>query len=90
ALLLLVSHAPGRLLPTIRSRCRHYALNAPDMQAFTQTLAQLAPTIAEPDHAALYAISHGSPGYAMTLHQANGIDWYLRWLAAMQPDARQE
>jgi DNA polymerase-3 subunit delta' len=28
ALLLLVSHAPGRLLPTIRSRCRQLALRA--------------------------------------------------------------
>jgi DNA polymerase III subunit delta' len=28
ALFLLVSHAPGRLLPTIRSRCRHLALRA--------------------------------------------------------------
>ncbi|MGB9368216.1 MAG: DNA polymerase III subunit delta', partial [Xanthobacteraceae bacterium] len=27
-LLLVVSHAPGRLLPTIRSRCRHLALRA--------------------------------------------------------------
>jgi DNA polymerase-3 subunit delta' len=28
ALFLLVSHAPGRLLPTIRSRCRHLALRS--------------------------------------------------------------
>jgi DNA polymerase III subunit delta' len=28
SLLLVVSHAPGRLLPTIRSRCRHLALRA--------------------------------------------------------------
>jgi len=26
ALLLLVSHSPGRLLPTIRSRCRRFPL----------------------------------------------------------------
>jgi len=30
--LLLVSHAPGRLLPTIRSRCRQLAFRAPDAE----------------------------------------------------------
>jgi DNA polymerase-3 subunit delta' len=29
--ILLVSHSPGRLLPTIRSRCRRLAVPAPDM-----------------------------------------------------------
>lgn len=90
ALLLLVSHEPGRLLPTIRSRCRHYALRAPDAAAFAATLQQLAPNIPHDTHAALYALSYGSPGYAMTLHQVAGIDWYLRWLAAMQPNATHE
>ncbi|MFM9891018.1 MAG: DNA polymerase III subunit delta' [Rickettsiales bacterium] len=90
ALLLLVSHEPGKLLPTIRSRCRHYPLQPPDTDAFAATLQQLAPSIAPNDYAPLYALSYGSPGYAMTLHQANGIDWYLRWLAAMQPTATHE
>lgn len=87
AMLLLVSHAPGRLLPTIRSRCRHYALQPPSAEAFAQVLRQLAPFVDAAEFAPLYALSQGSPGYAITLHQASGVEWYARWLAAMQPTA---
>jgi len=39
-LFLLVAHAPQRLLPTIRSRCRQYALTAPDAAVSLEWLRQ--------------------------------------------------
>ncbi|MES2983565.1 MAG: DNA polymerase III subunit delta' [Pseudomonadota bacterium] len=87
AILFLICHEPGGILPTIRSRCRHFKLTAPDATAFADTLNQIAPSIASHDYAALYALSHGSPGHAITLYKEEGLGWYEGWLAAMQPGA---
>ena len=67
ALLLLVSHAPGRLLPTIRSRCRQLAMRrlAPDEIA----QAAMAALGREPDGdvSAAAAAADGSVGRAVQL-----------------------
>jgi DNA polymerase-3 subunit delta' len=42
--LLLVSHQPGRLAATVRSRCQHLTLRAPESDVVTQWLA-VAPTV---------------------------------------------
>lgn len=86
ALILLICHAPGGILPTIRSRCRKLALTAPDATAFAEILHRVAPAIETHDYAALYALSYGSPGHAITLYQAGGLGLYEGWLAAMMPD----
>jgi len=65
AVFLLVSHAPGRLLPTIRSRCRLLrfdALGDADMDA---ALARAAPDATAEERAALVRAGGGSPGRAM-------------------------
>nr|WP_276046403.1 MULTISPECIES: AAA family ATPase [unclassified Sphingomonas] len=62
---LLVSHAPGRLLPTIRSRCRLLrfgSLNDDDMAA---ALRQHLPDAAKDDIAALVRTGDGAPGRAL-------------------------
>lgn len=87
AMIFLISHEPGRLLPTIRSRCRLYALQAPHAEDFAQVLRTIAPSIDESEYASLYALSYGSPGYAITLQGEGGADWYMKWLKAMQPTA---
>src|SRR5262249_28594002 len=51
ALLLLVAHAPGRLLPTIRSRCRRLALGPLGEGAMDRLLARYAPSLAGKDRA---------------------------------------
>jgi DNA polymerase-3 subunit delta' len=67
AILLLVSSAPGRLLPTIRSRCRALPL-APlpesDMEAL---LAGYAPDLGGPERARLVRLAEGSIGTALGL-----------------------
>ncbi|MES2753942.1 MAG: AAA family ATPase [Pseudomonadota bacterium] len=62
---LLVSHAPSRLLPTIRSRCRvlRFAGLADDEVA--QVIARAMPTAGEAEVAALVAVAGGSPGRAL-------------------------
>ncbi|MHA6262589.1 DNA polymerase III subunit delta' [Arenibacterium sp. CAU 1754] len=73
--LLLVSHQPSRLLPTIRSRCRTLRLsplNATDMQAaLEQTGADLP---ANTDH--LAALAGGSVGDALRLISLGGLEIY--------------
>ncbi len=64
---LLVSHAPSRLLPTIRSRCRMVRLaplSEPDM---TAALRLAAPELSETERAELVRVGEGSPGRALAL-----------------------
>ena len=90
AMLFLVCHQPGAILPTIRSRCRLLKLDAPDADSFAEILNRIAPSIPTHEYAALYALSYGSPGHAITLYQEEGLKWYEGWLKAMQPDASLE
>ena len=58
----LVSHAPGRLLPTIRSRCRRLDFEPLDDAAMTSLLDRLIPDKNRPD---LVRLAAGSPGRAL-------------------------
>ncbi|MGF1461863.1 MAG: DNA polymerase III subunit delta' [Maricaulaceae bacterium] len=70
-LFLLVSHAPGRLLPTIRSRCRVLRLTAPGIDiAARVALAQGAGS--EDAARRLADIAKGSPGRAAALAANDG------------------
>jgi DNA polymerase-3 subunit delta' len=90
AMLLLVCHEPGSILPTIRSRCRLLSITAPSREAFEQVLTTVAPHIELHDYAALYGLSYGSPGLAITLEKHDGLGRYAAWLAALQPGAPAE
>lgn len=72
ALLMLVCNRPGAMIPTIRSRCRtvHFApLNDADM---TSLIARAAPDATTGEKNLLNALSDGSIGRAVTLHQEEG------------------
>lgn len=62
---LLVSHAPARLLPTIRSRCRLLRLAALDDDAMTSALRAALPDAGEEEIAALAEVGEGAPGRAI-------------------------
>ncbi len=73
AILLLVSHAPGRLLPTIRSRCRTLNL-APLPEADVATLlAAQAPEVSPEDRRRIARLAEGSIGRALTLAAEDGV-----------------
>ncbi|MSO74886.1 MAG: DNA polymerase III subunit delta' [Alphaproteobacteria bacterium] len=76
ALLFLVSHAPGRLLPTIRSRCRFLPLRALDEGSLRTVLTPLLAGLPADDADLLLALAEGSPGRALALHEAGGVALY--------------
>jgi DNA polymerase-3 subunit delta' len=76
ALLLLVSHNPGRLLPTIRSRCRRLPLTALARAAVVRLLEQYRPELAGAEADALAELSGGSIGRAIGLADAGGLELY--------------
>lgn len=76
ALLLLVSHNPGRLLPTIRSRCRKLALRSLQQPEMTSLLANYVPDLSDADGSTLIELSDGSIGRAVDLAEAGGIGLY--------------
>lgn len=71
SLFLLVSHAPGRLLPTIRSRCRMLRFQPLDDAAMASVLRARLPEASEAEIAALVRIGEGSPGRALAF---TGLD----------------
>jgi DNA polymerase-3 subunit delta' len=76
ALLLLVSHSPGRLLPTIRSRCRRFPLVPLTGMLVMRLLRRYRPELAQLEVEALAALSGGSIGRALELAEAGGPALY--------------
>ena len=65
SILLLVSHAPGRLLPTIRSRCRRLDFQVLGDDAMTSILEASAPAIGAEERQRVIAMAGGSAGRAL-------------------------
>jgi DNA polymerase-3 subunit delta' len=74
AMLLLLSHRPGRLLPTIRSRCQRLELRPLDDAAMDTVLARMLPETNVAERASLARLSGGSPGAALTLATGDGAE----------------
>jgi DNA polymerase III subunit delta' len=64
-LFFLVTHAPGRLLPTIRSRCRRLDFSSLDDDAMTSVLEAQASGISAMERQRIIAASFGSVGRAL-------------------------
>ncbi|MEO8453569.1 MAG: DNA polymerase III subunit delta' [Sphingomicrobium sp.] len=65
SLFFLVSHAPGRLLPTIRSRCRRLEFASLDDAAMTSILEVRSPELGGAERQRVIAMSFGSAGRAL-------------------------
>lgn len=76
SLLLLVSHSPGRLLPTIRSRCRRFPLAALGRPAIIRLLEHHRPRLAKPEAEAIAELADGSIGRAIELADVDGLALY--------------
>ncbi|MEQ9607104.1 MAG: DNA polymerase III subunit delta' [Kiloniellaceae bacterium] len=74
--LLLVSHAPGSLLPTIRSRCCQLPLAPLEEAVVAELLARHHPELAAEEVAALARLADGSIGRALALAAHGGLDLY--------------
>ena len=70
--LLMVSHSPGRLLPTIRSRCRRLAFHPPGIEAAAAFVRERAG--ANPEEALRLAhMAEGAPGRALALAASGAL-----------------
>lgn len=80
---LLVSHAPSRLLPTIRSRCRTLRFTALGEDEIGQVLRRELPDAGDAEIAALVRVADGSPGRALGFAglDISGIDGALDAIA---------
>lgn len=79
----LISHAPGRLLPTIRSRCRLLRFEPLDEDAMRVALRRQLPEAREAELSALVAAGEGAPGRALAYAGLDlaGLDKSLQAIA---------
>jgi DNA polymerase-3 subunit delta' len=82
-MLLLLSDNPGRLLPTIRSRCRRLALSPLPPEAIAEALGRYRNDLAPADQLALARLAEGSIGRALELAAADGIALYRGMLSLL-------
>jgi DNA polymerase-3 subunit delta' len=80
--LLLVSHQPARLLPTIRSRCRDLRCATLGPDDLAKALAQAGIEV-KGDREALAELSGGAPGQALELVTLDGIAGYAEVMALL-------
>ncbi len=76
--LILVAHVPGRLPPTIRSRCQRLVLRPLADDEVVAVLRARRPELAEGEAAALARLAAGSPGRAIVLADAGGLEIHER------------
>lgn len=81
--LLLVTHAPGRLLPTIRSRCRSLELRPLGADALRRALLGTGVEVAPEDAQTLAILAGGSVGEALRIAAGGGAALYARIVAAL-------
>jgi DNA polymerase-3 subunit delta' len=90
--LLLASDNPGRLLPTIRSRCRTLALKPLSESIIIELLQRFRPDLAGEEPAALARLGEGSIGRALELAAGDGLATYsfiiniLQRLPSLDPE----
>jgi len=83
-LLILVAHSPGRLLPTIRSRCRHVPLASLPPATLRNLLARYCPDLAENEATAVAELAEGSIGRTLELVAAGGVELYRTMRAMLE------
>ncbi len=83
SLLLLVSHRPARLLPTIRSRCRKLVMSPLADESVAQILSRARSDLDADDIHALSRLGEGSPGRALALAEAGGLDFYREMIVLL-------
>jgi DNA polymerase-3 subunit delta' len=83
SVVLLVSHAPARLLPTIRSRCRTVPLKGLKTEQVELLLERYRPDLDQADHRPLATLADGSPGRALRLAELGGLDLYRDLIGLM-------
>jgi len=76
ALMILLAHSPGRLLPTIRSRCRRLTMPPLSRDTVIELLRRRHADMPMGELRGLAALADGSIGRALALHEQGGMDLY--------------
>lgn len=84
AILLLVSHAPGRLLPTIRSRCRMLRLSPVSESNMWNILEKQEGDVDQQEASFAIKVASGAPGFALQLYHAGARAMYQAMLSQLQ------
>lgn len=88
--LLLISHHPSRVLPTVRSRCAKLRCDRMQEADVERVLRAVAPGLDPKARAALVRLASGSPGRALELQAIGALDLYSRLISAIeQGDGRE-
>jgi DNA polymerase-3 subunit delta' len=90
ALLLMTASARGKLLPTIRSRCRPLGLEPLSITQLQAVLQGYQDELSTDDARQLQQLSNGSPGYALTILQNDGLQLYRDFLELLQTSHREQ
>ena len=83
SLLLLVAHVPGRLLPTIRSRCAKLVLGTLEEARVAELVGGHWPELDADARLALARLADGSAGRAFDLAAGGGLDLYRDLVALL-------
>ncbi|MGH6870926.1 MAG: DNA polymerase III subunit delta' [Rhizomicrobium sp.] len=73
AMLILLANAPGRLLPTIRSRCQRFELRPLDEETLAREIERRVPDLSPPERRSLARLAGGSLGAALALASEDGL-----------------
>lgn len=88
ATFLVVAHSPGRLLPTIRSRCRTLAFKPLKDGEVADVVSRLSPDTSRDDLQQAVRVAAGAPRTAFTVLQGNVLAQFARFeRIAARPDA---
>lgn len=74
--IIMVSHNPGRLLPTTRSRCRTLSLKPLSAEHVGELMTRHMPEVSPAEALELARLSEGSIGRAMSLAAGGGLEIY--------------
>lgn len=81
---LLVNHAAGRILPTIRSRCRTLTFSPLPEAEVAEVIGLRLPEIGAEERAQLASLAEGSPGRALSLAAEGGLELLSDMLSVLE------
>ncbi len=90
SIFLLISHSPGRLLPTIRSRCRKLTLSPLNDSDLENIMSSHFPDLGKDELRLAASLAEGSAGNALALARGGGVEQFREMIALLmalpQPD----
>ncbi|MEM8949737.1 MAG: DNA polymerase III subunit delta' [Pseudomonadota bacterium] len=88
AVLILVTHRPGRVAATLRSRCAKLPMSGLDEPMLGDLLTRYAPDLAAGARAPIIAMARGSIGRALELASGEWLDTYRKVLTTLAADPK--